>query len=116
MRNTEFLGAGDPGALEALFEGATRGGARRALAEAYRRWGWIAAQLYPLGLSAPSRVPDLDPTMYGLLPGEEAALSGPTAAPSAGRSDTFRTPPDVTGWRFRPRALGNRPTGSPHST
>ena len=74
MRNTEFLGAGDPGALEALFEGATRGGARRALAEAYRRWGWMAAQLDPLGLSAPSRVPDLDPAMYGLLPGEEAAL------------------------------------------
>jgi 2-oxoglutarate dehydrogenase E1 component len=74
MRNTEFLGAGDPGALEALFEGATRGGARRALAEAYRRWGWMAAELDPLRLSAPQRVPDLDATLYGLMPGDEAAL------------------------------------------
>lgn len=74
MRNTDFLGAGDPGALESLFEGATRGGARRALAEAYRRWGWMAASLDPLEISVPSRVPELDPTLYGLMPGDEADL------------------------------------------
>lgn len=74
MQNTEFLGAGDPGALEALFEGATRGGARRALAEAYRRWGWMAADLDPLGLLTRQRAQELDATLYGLLPDDETAL------------------------------------------
>ena len=66
MRDTEALGAGDPGALDALWAGATEAGALLGLAEAYRRWGWRAARLDPLGLTAPEEVPELDPTLYGL--------------------------------------------------
>ena len=66
MRDTEILGAGDPGALEALFGAGDPRVARLALAEAYRRWGWMAADLDPLGLSPPRPVPDLSPEVYGL--------------------------------------------------
>lgn len=74
MRDTEFLGAGDPGALDALLGEATGAGALIGLAEAFRRWGWRAAQLDPLGLCPPEVVPELDPTLYGLLPAEAEAL------------------------------------------
>lgn len=68
MRDTDFLGAGDPGALDALLGIATGQGALIALAEAYRRFGWRAAFLDPLGLVKPAEVPELDATFYGLLP------------------------------------------------
>lgn len=66
MRDTEALGAGDPGALDALLGGATGTGARMGLAEAYRRWGWRAARLDPLAMVPPEDVPELDPGLYGL--------------------------------------------------
>ena len=75
MRDTEAFGAGDPGALEALWAGAAEAGARMALAEAYRRWGWRAARLDPLGLSAPEEVPELDPALYGLTAEDAAPLA-----------------------------------------
>ena len=74
MRDTDFLGAGDPGALDALLGRATEQGARTALAEAYRRFGWRAARLDPLGLWEPESVPELDPVQYGLLPEDGGAL------------------------------------------
>lgn len=74
MRDTEVLGAGDPGALEALLGRSTEMGARRALAEAYQRWGWLAADLDPLGLGQPVVVPDLDAISYGLDPSEAAVF------------------------------------------
>ncbi len=74
MRDTEALGAGDPGALDALWAGPTEAGALTALAEAYRRWGWRAARLDPLGLVAPDEVPELDPSAYGLTPADAAPL------------------------------------------
>ena len=75
MRDTEAFGAGDPGALEALWAGATEAGALLGLAEAYRRWGWLAARLDPLGLKAPEEVPELDPTVYGLTASDAAQLA-----------------------------------------
>ncbi len=74
MRDTEVLGAGDPGALEALLGRSTERGARLALAEAYRRWGWLAADLDPLGFVQPIVSPDLDPAGYGLEPSDAAPL------------------------------------------
>ncbi len=75
MRDTEALGAGDPGALEDLWSGASEQGARVALAEAYRRWGWRAADLDPLGLRAPASVLELDPEIYGLTAEDAAPLA-----------------------------------------
>ncbi|HET7410330.1 MAG TPA: thiamine pyrophosphate-dependent enzyme [Paracoccaceae bacterium] len=65
MRDTEALGAGDPGAVEALL-GSPRAGALVGLAEAFRRWGWRAARLDPLGAAPPEDVAELDPGLYGL--------------------------------------------------
>ncbi len=72
MRDTDALGAGDPGALDALLGSATEAGALIALAEAYRRWGWRAARLDPLGIEPPEDVPELDPGLYGLMEGDAA--------------------------------------------
>ncbi len=66
MRDTEALGAGDPGALDALWRHATDAGAAIALTEAYRRWGWMAASLDPLGRAVQPVVEELDPARYGL--------------------------------------------------
>ncbi|MEM7190431.1 MAG: thiamine pyrophosphate-dependent enzyme, partial [Pseudomonadota bacterium] len=74
MRDTEAMGAGDPGAIEALFGGMPRRGAEIALAEAYRRVGWMAADLDPLGLRKPMASAELDPNRYGLLAEEAAPL------------------------------------------
>ena len=62
MRDTEFLGAGDPGALDALLRSGTGSGAKLALAEAFRRFGWRAAHLDPIGLEQPQVIPELEPT------------------------------------------------------
>lgn len=74
MRDTEALGAGDPGALSALWGDGCEAGALAALAEAWRRWGWLAADLDPLGLEARRRVPELAPEPYGLSPDDAAPL------------------------------------------
>src|SRR5690606_4384948 len=69
----EFAGAGDPGALEALF-GARRGfasalsPAEAALVQAYRDRGFLRSRLDPLGLAPIPTVPELDPARYGLDP------------------------------------------------
>ena len=78
MRDGEVFGAGDPGALEALF-GARYGaryeaGALLGLAEAYRRSGWRAATLDPLGLTLPGSLAELDPAQYGLDQADAAPL------------------------------------------
>ncbi len=52
MRDDGHLGAGDPGAIEAMF-GPELSAQERGLAEAWRRHGWRAAGLDPLGLRAP---------------------------------------------------------------
>ena len=41
-------------------------GSLKGLAEAWRREGWRAADLDPLGLTPPRRAPDLDPAAWGL--------------------------------------------------
>ncbi|MBE0594988.1 MAG: 2-oxoglutarate dehydrogenase E1 component [Gemmatimonadales bacterium] len=98
-----FLGAGDPGALDALYRqflddphSVPRDMARRLaqlfetggaasqspvagegmalLAEAWRHRGHLAARLDPLGLTEPEPVPELDPGAYGLPAGSEAGL------------------------------------------
>ena len=67
MRDTDVLGAGDPGALEALLGGLFGGeGEPTALLEAYRRWGWMAADLHPLNDKPSDVLPALDPVGYGL--------------------------------------------------
>lgn len=71
MRDTEALGAGDPGALEALL-GSTRARALTGLAEAFRRWGWRVAPLDPLELAPPEDVAELDPGLYGLAEADAA--------------------------------------------
>lgn len=85
MRDSDFLGAGDPGALEALFGGRA---SPEALAEAYRRWGWLAADVDPLGgvrLDAPyARM--LDAALHGL----DAADAAPLRAAYCG----------TIGWEF----------------
>ncbi len=65
MRDTEALGAGDPGAVEALLGARTEAGAWAGMAEAYRRFGWLAARLDPLGQGAPEMPAELDPARYG---------------------------------------------------
>ncbi|MEM7211024.1 MAG: 2-oxoglutarate dehydrogenase E1 component [Pseudomonadota bacterium] len=73
MRDTDFLGAGDPGALDAILGPATEAGAHHALAEAYRRFGWQVADLDPLRLQEVAYVPELAPERYGL--GSDAATA-----------------------------------------
>lgn len=73
MRDTEILGAGDPGAVEALLRGLGAGQAHDALTEAYRRWGWLAAQTNPLA-GRPAPLPELDPGRFGLSAAEAAPL------------------------------------------
>ncbi|HUF87841.1 MAG TPA: thiamine pyrophosphate-dependent enzyme, partial [Thermohalobaculum sp.] len=75
MRDTEALGAGDPGAVEALFGGRTEAGARAALVEAYRRFGWLAARLDPLGLRPPETPAELDPAAHGFTAADAAPLA-----------------------------------------
>lgn len=70
MRDTEFLGAGDPGALEGLIGGAQREGAAAGLAEAWRRFGWQRARLDPLGHAPPPEHAELDPCRWGLAASE----------------------------------------------
>ncbi|HSF96333.1 MAG TPA: 2-oxoglutarate dehydrogenase E1 component [Thermohalobaculum sp.] len=74
MRDDEAYGAGDPGALEALFGARTEAGALIGLAEAYRRSGWRAARLDPLGLALPEAPEELEPGRYGLEPADAAPL------------------------------------------
>ena len=73
MRDTEILGAGDPGAVEAMLSGMGIGRGHDAMAEAYRRWGWLAARTNPLGAPSAS-VPDLAPERYGLTAADAAKL------------------------------------------
>jgi len=74
LRKTEALGAGDPGALEALFGTIDSGAAINALTEAYRRWGWRAAALDPLKLACSDEPSELSPARYGLTDLEAAPL------------------------------------------
>ncbi len=74
----DFLGAGDPGAIEALFENgageqaATKhqfspgGYGEAALVEAYRQRGFLAAALDPLGLTKVASIAELQPQQYGV--------------------------------------------------
>jgi 2-oxoglutarate dehydrogenase E1 component len=79
-RDTSFLGAGDPGALEAMHAAsvgerlptrqlrAARGTivGEMALTQAYRQRGFLRADLDPLGLASSPVVPELSPLQYGL--------------------------------------------------
>lgn len=86
------LGAGDPGALAALFEQSQappprpqRTPAEAALVEAYRRHGYRRARLDPLERAPRPELAALDPAAYGLAPAAahmlvaelEAAYCGP---------------------------------------
>ena len=73
----DFLGAGDPGAIEALFEDHAGGAlvhqpsspggyGEAALVEAYRQRGFLAAALDPLGVAKNSRIAELDAQQYGV--------------------------------------------------
>jgi 2-oxoglutarate dehydrogenase E1 component len=74
MRDTEALGAGDPGALDALFGARAEAGAWAGMAEAYRRFGWLAARLDPLK-PEPAPVPaELDPGRWGFTAADAAPL------------------------------------------
>ena len=76
----DFLGAGDPGAIEAMIEAASPseaaiqprsspgGYGEAALVEAYRQWGFLSANLDPLRLMATSPVAELEATQYGVGP------------------------------------------------
>ena len=55
--------------------GRPKPGALTALAEAYRRWGFRAAWLDPLGLTAPEVVPELEPAPYGLTEADAEPLA-----------------------------------------
>jgi 2-oxoglutarate dehydrogenase E1 component len=66
MRDGGAFGAGDPGALDAMFGARCEVGALLGLTEAYRRSGWRAATLDPLGLALPEAPLELDPARYGL--------------------------------------------------
>ena len=78
-QNDDFLGAGDPGALAAMFEDGPNGGepssqprsspggyGEAALVEAYRQRGFLAAALDPLGMAKPAAIAELDPLQYGV--------------------------------------------------
>ncbi|MEM9062698.1 MAG: 2-oxoglutarate dehydrogenase E1 component [Pseudomonadota bacterium] len=66
MRDTEFLGAGDPGALETLLRAGDPETAYEAMSEAYRRFGWRAAHTDPLEMTPPEILAELEPERYGL--------------------------------------------------
>lgn len=71
----ELLGAGDPGALEALLRrllDVPAAGDPRPLEEAYRRLGHRAARLDPLGLEPVDRPAELRPETWGLDPASVA--------------------------------------------
>lgn len=74
MRDGEAFGAGDPGALDALFGARCEAGAALGLADAFRRSGWRAAGLDPLGIAVPEAPPELDPALYGLDPADAEPL------------------------------------------
>ncbi len=77
-QNDDFLGAGDPGALEALFQegegeetstqsrSSPGGYGEAALIEAYRQRGYLTAALDPLGLAKAAPIAELDPVQYGV--------------------------------------------------
>ena len=62
------LSAGDPSAVEAMMNNVSRRAAFEAMAEAYRRWGWLAADLDPLSLTPRLQPVHLTPGDYGFLP------------------------------------------------
>ncbi len=71
----EFAGAGDPGALEAIYDAARSGTqpapaspAEAALIQAYRDRGFLRSRLDPLGLAPLPAVPELNPAFCGLDP------------------------------------------------
>ncbi len=68
------LGAGDPGALDAMFGDQCEPGALAGLTEAYRRWGWLAADLDPLRLAPRFRMPELEPERWGLTSDDAAPV------------------------------------------
>lgn len=79
MRDETHLGAGDPGAIEALL-GSEANAQERTLLEAYRRSGHLAARLDPLGLRPEIRPASLDvqaPGLEALRDALEAAYCGP---------------------------------------
>ena len=77
-QNVDFLGAGGPGAIAALFEDGLDGAqtsqprsspggyGEAALIEAYRQRGYLAAVLDPLGLAKPAPIAELEPLQYGV--------------------------------------------------
>jgi len=75
-----FAGAGDPGALEAVFYAAkpstasALSPAERALVQAYRDRGFLRARLDPLGLAPLPAVPELQPAYHGLDPAQTRGL------------------------------------------
>lgn len=76
----EFLGVGDPGALEAIFDErqsavmAPLSAAEAGLIQAYRDRGFLRSRLDPLGLAPMPAVPELDPARYGVDPVRSAHL------------------------------------------
>ena len=71
LRQFDFLGAGDPGALDALFG---RGGGNGPGPAPWYRFGWMAADLDPLRLSAPVVHPDLAAAREAMDADEAARL------------------------------------------
>jgi 2-oxoglutarate dehydrogenase E1 component len=74
MRDSDAFGAGDPGALDSMFGRRCEEGALLGLAEAYRRFGWLAARLDPLGLAVRDTPAELEPALYGLDAADAAPL------------------------------------------
>ncbi|TNE35048.1 MAG: 2-oxoglutarate dehydrogenase E1 component, partial [Alphaproteobacteria bacterium] len=68
------FGAGDPSAVEAMMNDISRRAAYDAMVEAYRRWGWLAADLDPLSLSPRAHPAQLTPGDYGFLPEDAEPL------------------------------------------
>lgn len=99
--SSDFLGAGDPGTLDTLyrrylhdrhavapdlagwFARAVDDGPphRELLAAAYRRYGYLAANLDPLGLHRAADPPELDPVAYGLAELDAAPLRAAYCGP-----------------------------------
>ena len=113
----DFLGAGDPGAIEAIVEAAAEpapgrvrsspgGYGEAALIEAFRQRGFLAAGLDPLRIASPAVVPELDPLPYGVpaVPDWWRVSDWPIAARSAGISATSATARIAAGLPPRPRA------------
>lgn len=59
MRDAGYLGAGDPGAIEALF-GPEMTAREAGLVDAWRRRGWLSARLDPLGLAPRAPAPRVE--------------------------------------------------------